>query len=254
MIANSLLLNGIYQLGNYISFTLQVLSRLPLIFKRFYEFTKQMRKMGYDSLLLITVTSGFTGLVTAVQASYQTRGYIPRSLIGVMVGKSTMTELAPVLTALVLSGKIGAAISAEIGTMKVSEQIDAMKSMGVDPVDYLYLPRIVAGIIILPLLTVFANLIGIVSAYVVSNLKYDLNAYTFFVNMKNYFRPLDLWGGLVKAFFFGLIITSIACYTGSRAEGGAEGVGKVATLSVVYSSILILLMDFVVAAILFGGY
>ncbi|MBW6516225.1 MAG: ABC transporter permease [Candidatus Cloacimonetes bacterium] len=254
MIYNSLIINSIYQLGSYISFTLTVLSKIPKIFNRFYEFTKQLRKMGYDSLLLITVTSGFTGLVTAVQASYQTRGYIPQSLIGVMVGKSTMTELAPVLTALVLSGKIGAAIAAEIGTMKVSEQIDAMKSMGVDPNDYLYLPRIIAGIIILPLLTIYANLIGIVSAFFVSKLKYDLNAYTFFVNMKNYFRPMDLWGGLVKAFFFGLVITSIACYCGSRTEGGAEGVGKVATLSVVYSSILILLMDFIVAAVLFGGY
>ena len=208
--------------------------------------------MGYDSLLLITVTSGFTGLVTAVQASYQTRGYIPSSLIGVMVGKSTMTELAPVLTGLVLSGKIGAAIAAEIGTMKVSEQLDSMMSMGVDPYDYLYLPRIIAGMIVLPLLTIYANLISILSAFFVSNIKYDTNTYTFFVNMKNYFRPLDLWGGLVKAFFFGLIITSIACYAGSRAKGGAEGVGKVATLSVVYSAILILLMDFVVAAILFG--
>lgn len=251
---SSLLLNGLFQVGSYVSFTTKVLSKSPLIFKRFYEFTKQLRKMGYDSLLLITVTSGFTGLVTAVQASYQTRGYIPRNLIGVMVGKSTMTELAPVLTALVLSGKIGASIAAEIGTMRVSDQIDAMKSMGVDPIEYLYLPRILAGVIILPLLTIYANIIGIYSAFVVSNFQYEVNAYTFFVNMKNYFRPMDLWGGLIKSFFFGLVITTIACHIGSRAKGGAEGVGKVATLTVVYSSILILLMDFVVAAILFGGY
>jgi phospholipid/cholesterol/gamma-HCH transport system permease protein len=249
-----LLLNGLFQLGSFISFTLRVLSRVPLLPGRFFEFSKQLKKMGYDSILLITVTSGFTGLVTAVQASYQTRGYIPKNLIGVMVAKSTMTELAPVLTALVLSGKIGAAIAAEIGTMKVSEQIDAMKSMGVDPDDYLYLPRIIAGIIVLPLLTIYANFVGIVSAFFVANLKYNVNVYTFFINMKNYFRPLDLWGGLVKAFFFGLIITSIACYTGSNTKGGAEGVGKATTLTVVYSSILILLMDFLVAAFLFGGY
>ncbi len=243
-----------FQLGSYVSFSARVLTRLPFIFKRFFELTKQLKKMGYDSILLITVTSGFTGLVTAVQASYQTRGYIPANLIGVMVSKSTMTELAPVLTGLVLSGKIGAAIAAEIGTMKVSEQIDAMKSLGVDPHDYLYLPRIISGIIVLPLLTIYANLIGIVSAFFVANIKYEVNVYTFFVNMKNYFKPMDLWGGLVKSFFFGLIITSIACYTGSRTAGGAEGVGKATTLTVVYSSILILLMDFVVAVILFGGY
>jgi phospholipid/cholesterol/gamma-HCH transport system permease protein len=249
----SLILKSAYQIGNYVSFTASVLGKLPKIFSRFYEFTDQLKKMGFDSILLITVTSGFTGLVTAVQASYQTRGYISRNLIGVVVGKSTMTELAPVLTALVLSGKVGAAIAAEIGTMKVSEQIDAMKSMGVDPYDYLYLPRIVAGIIILPLLTVYANLIGIFSAFFVSNIKYDINIYTFFSNIRYYFDPMDLWGGLIKTFFFGLIITSIACFIGSSAEGGAEGVGKATTLTVVYSSILILLMDFVVAAILFGG-
>lgn len=250
----SLLSNCLFLIGDYVSFTAVSLSKFPFLFRRFYEFTKQLQKMGYDSILLITVTSGFTGLVTAVQASYQTRGYIPANLIGVMVGKSTMTELAPVLTALVLSGKIGASIAAEIGTMRVSEQIDALKSMGVDPYNYLYFPRILAGIIVLPLLTVYANIIGIFSAFVVSKIRYDVSAYTFFVNMKNYFRPLDLWGGLIKAFFFGLVITSIACHIGNKTEGGAEGVGKAATQSVVYSSILILLMDFVVAAILYGGY
>ncbi len=249
----SLLIKTAYQIGSYVSFTAAVLVKIPRIFRRFYEFTDQLKKMGYDSILLITVTSGFTGLVTAVQASYQTRGYISRNLIGVVVGKSTMTELAPVLTALVLSGKVGAAIAAEIGTMKVSEQIDAMKSMGVDPYDYLYLPRMIAGIIVLPLLTVYANLIGICSAFIVSNIKYDINIYTFFSNIRHYFDPMDLWGGLIKTFFFGMIITSISCYIGSRTEGGAEGVGKATTLTVVYSSILILLMDFVVAAVLFGG-
>ncbi len=226
---------------------------MPKIIFRGSELADQMKKMGFDSLMLITITSAFTGLVTAVQASYQTRGYIPKDLIGVMVGKSTMIELAPVLTALVLSGKIGAAIAAEIGTMEVSEQIDALKTIGSNPEDYLFLPRVLSGIIIFPILTIYANFIAIISAFLVSSHRYGINAYSFFINMKNYFEPLDLWGGLAKAFFFGFIVTTVGCFAGYQVKGGAEGVGKAATNTVVYSSILILITDFFVAALIFGG-
>ncbi len=239
--------------GEYIIFLLEIITHLPRIKKRFLEILKQMKRTGYDSLLLITVTSGFTGMVTSVQASYQTSGHIPKSLIGVLVGKSTMIELAPVLTALVLTGKIGASIAAEIGTMKVSEQIDALETMAIDPCDYLYMPRVLAGLIMVPLLTIYSNFIGIFSAFILSVYKYDVNGYSFFSNMRDHFHPSDFWGGLVKAFFFGLIITTVACFSGSKTSGGAEGVGKVATLTVVYSSILILVMDFLVATMLFGG-
>ncbi|MCD4829980.1 MAG: ABC transporter permease [Candidatus Cloacimonetes bacterium] len=232
----------------------RVVSHLPRVFKRRNEILRQMQRVGWDSMLLIGITSGFTGLVTAVQASYQTSGYIPDSLIGVLVGKSTMIELAPVLTALVLSGRVGASMAAEIGTMKVSEQIDALETMAIDPVDFLYLPRILAGMVMVPLLTVFANLVGILSAFVISHFHYGLNVYSFFFNMRDYFEPSDLWGGLVKAVFFGIIITSIGCYIGLHTRDGAEGVGRSATLTVVYSSILVLLMDFVVASVLFGSF
>ncbi|MCK4696302.1 MAG: ABC transporter permease, partial [Candidatus Cloacimonetes bacterium] len=168
-------------------------------------------------------------------------------------GKSTMIELAPVLTGLVLAGKVGASIAAEIGTMKVSEQIEALETMAIDPFDYIYMPRIVACGLMIPLLTIYSNLIGIFSAFVLSVEKYGVNAYSFFNNMRNFFLPSDLWGGLVKAFFFGLIISSIGCFAGSKASGGSEGVGKAATLTVVYSSIMILIMDFFIASILFGN-
>jgi len=242
------------ELGDNVIFNYRVALSLPKLFRRINEIIPQLKRMGADSLFLIAITSAFTGLVTAVQASYQTKGYIPVNLISVMIGKSMMIELAPVLTALVLSGKIGAAIAAEIGSMRVSEQIDALESMGIDPIEYLYLPRIAAGILILPILTVYSNIIGIFSAYFVSKFHYNVNFFTFFNNMKHYFQPTDLWGGIVKSIFFGMVITSIGCYIGNKAKGGAEGVGEVATLTVVYSSILILIMDFVVAAILFGGH
>lgn len=212
-----------------------------------------MYRVGYDSLILITITAAFTGLVTAVQAVYQTQGYIPVHFIGVLVGKSTMIELAPVLTALVMTGKVGASIAAEIGSMNVSEQLDALKTMAIEPADFLYLPRIIAGVIIFPLLTIFANVIGIISSWGFSFMRYGISYHTFFNSLKNYFTPSDLWGGLIKSIFFGLIVTSIGCFAGSKTTGGAEGVGKATTQTVVYSAILILIMDFLVAWFLFGG-
>lgn len=246
--------NFVLLIGEFTIFQLGVLQSLKNMGKRWLLILEQMQKIGLDSLLLITITSSFTGLVTAVQASYLTNGYIPPNLIGVLVGKSTMIELAPVLTALVLAGKVGASIAAEIGTMKVSEQLDSLLVMAIEPSDYLYMPKVVAGCIMVPLLTVYANLIGIVSAFLLSVIKYNINGYTFFLEMKNYFMPSNLWGGLVKAFFFGLFITMIGCFAGSKTRGGAQGVGRVATMTVVYSSIAILVVDFVVASVLFGSF
>lgn len=248
-----MIINWFAQVGSYFIFLYSCFRFLPRISYRRHEIVRQMHRIGYDSLFLITITAAFTGLVTAVQAVYQTQGYIPVQYIGVLVGKSTMIELAPVLTALVMTGKVGASIAAEIGTMNVSEQIDALKTLAVEPADFLYLPRILAGIIVFPLLTIYANLIGIVSSWFFAYLRYGIYYHTFFSSLKNYFHPDDLWGGLVKSFFFGLIITSIGCYTGSRATGGAEGVGKVTTQTVVYSAISILIMDFLVAWLLFGA-
>ncbi len=243
----------IAQAGSYFIFLYSCFRFLPRIVHRRNELLRQMQRIGFDSLLLVTITAAFTGLVTAVQAVYQTKGYIPIEYMGVLVGKSTMIELAPVLTALVMTGKVGASIAAEIGTMKVSEQLDALQTMGIHPADFLYLPRILAGIIMFPLLTVYANLVGIVSSWFFAFLKYGIHYYTFFNSMKNYFLPSDLWGGLIKSLFFGLIITSIGCFEGSRTVNGAEGVGKGTTQTVVYSAILILVMDFTVAWLLFGG-
>ena len=244
--------NWLASLGSYFVFLFNCFRYLPKLPYRRHELLRQMHRIGYDSLFLITITAAFAGLVTAVQAVYQTQGYIPVRYIGVLVGKSTLIELAPVLTGLVMTGKVGASLAAEIGTMKVSEQIDALKTLAIEPADFIYLPRILAGIIIFPILTIYANLIGLISAWFFAYLQYGIYYHTFFSSMRNYFLPSDLWGGLVKSIFFGLIITSIGCYSGSRATGGAEGVGKVTTQTVVYSAIMILIMDFTVAWLLFG--
>ncbi|OQY37156.1 MAG: hypothetical protein B6226_05490 [Candidatus Cloacimonetes bacterium 4572_65] len=238
--------------GAYLIFNIKVIKETPFILKRRYYFLKICKKIGLESLGLILITSAFTGFVTALQAIYQTRGRIPLSYLGVLVEKSVVVELAPVLTALVLTGKIGAAITAEIGTMKVTEQIDALESMAVSPFNFLYMPRIVAGAVMVPVLTIFSMIVGVLSGYFFSVLKYKISFYTFFSNMQNYFTMSDVYGGLIKALAFGLTITTIACFEGNSTTNGSEGVGNATTKTVVYSSILILVLDFFVAWILFG--
>jgi phospholipid/cholesterol/gamma-HCH transport system permease protein len=240
-------------IGEYTIFTKDtVVSAIHLVRRR-YVFLDQLKKIGYDSTLLIIVTSAFTGLVTALQATYQTKGYIPLSLISVMVAKTTMIELSPVLTGLVLSGKVGATIAAEIGSMKVTEQIDALKTMSVNPHEYIYMPRVVACTLMFPILTIVSIFIAIVSAFVFSYYFHNISSNTFFDNMKAFFESMDLWIGLTKAAVFGFIVSSIATFSGAGTKNGAEGVGLATTNTVVYSSIGILMSDFVVAQIIFGG-
>lgn len=245
-------MNYISKLGSFILFTYRVFTQVPYIFKRRYYFLRICKKVGIDSMGLITITSIFTGFVTALQAVYQTRGRIPVYLLGVMVQKAVCIELAPVLTALVLTGKIGASLTAEIGTMKVTEQVDALESMAVSPYNFLYMPRVMAGAIMIPVLTIFSMVIGVFSGYVFSVAKYDLSFYMFFSNLKNYFLIKDVSSGLVKALFFGLATSLIACYQGHHTSNGSEGVGSATTNTVVYSSIMILVLDFVVAWLLLG--
>lgn len=239
--------------GEYSIFVGRSIAGLAALPRRRLEFLIQFKRIGYDSLFLIFLTAAFTGLVTALQAVYQSKGYIPLNLLSVLIGKSTMIELAPVLTGLVLTGKVGAAMAAEIGTMKVSEQIDALQSMNISPHEFLYMPRILAGVITFPLITIFANAVGIICAWYFSYMRYGLHPHTFFSNMRAYFEPFDLWSGLLKSVVFGFIITSLACYFGDRSYGGAEGVGRSTTQTVVYSSVAILIMDFIVAWMLFGA-
>ncbi len=242
-------LNNIYIIGEYWIFIFKIFKSMLFIPKRFFEIVIQLKRIGVDSFILITITSSFTGLVTAFQAYQQTKGYIPMNYIGVMIQKSTMLELAPVLTGLVLAGKVGGSLAAEIGSMKITDQIDALKSMSINPENYLYMPRIIATTIALPLLTIIANFIGIFSGFFLSNIHYNVTFNQFFFHMKSHFDPTDLISGLIKSFFFGLTISLTACFVGSKTKGGAEGVGSSTTQAVVTSSILLLIMDFLVAVI-----
>ena len=213
----------------------------------------QMLRVGIGSLPLVLVTSVFTGGVSAVQAAYQFQDYVPMRYLGTVIGKSVVIELGPVLTALVVGGRVGASIAAELGTMKVTEQIDALETLAIDPIRYLVAPRLVAALVMLPVITIFADFIAIVGAWVVATAGLDVSTHTFFTGLRIFFHGSDVVSGLIKAMFFGGIIALMGCYHGMRTEGGAEGVGIATMRAVVSSCLLILITDYVLASLLFSA-
>jgi phospholipid/cholesterol/gamma-HCH transport system permease protein len=242
----------LHEIGAFSLLVWRIFRNLPLIFKNFKLTTEQMLMMGVASLPLVIFTSVFTGAVSAVQAAYQFRGIIPMRYLGTAVGKAVIIELGPVLTALVVAGRVGAAIAAELGTMKVTEQIDALETMALDPIRYLATPRFVAGLIMVPILTIFADFVAILGALFVSILFLNISSFTFLNGVKAFFHLSDFFGGLLKAGIFGAIIAIVGCYHGFKTQGGAEGVGISTTRAVVLASVLILIADYAVATILFG--
>lgn len=229
----------------------QVLRGLSAIGTFGGEVVRQMYSIGVGSLPLVLVVAVFTGAVTAVQAAYQLEGLVPYRYVGSVVQKSVLIELGPVLTALVVGGRVGAAIAAELGTMRVTEQIDALESLAISPVRYLVMPRFVASTVMLPVVTVFANLVAIFGGFAVANLAFDQTAHTYFEAVRNTFEPRDLFSGLAKATVFGATIGIMGSFYGFRAEGGAEGVGRATTQAVVASCVLVLVLDYVLANLLF---
>lgn len=236
-------------MGNFGSMVVQILRLLPRVRDYWKLMTDQMIKIGIHSLPIILIIAFFAGMVTSVQTGYQFQGYVPVYLVGSIVLESVVLELAPVLGALVLSGRVGATIAAEIGTMKVTEQIDAMEVMAMDPILYIAIPRILAGMFMLPILVVFADLIGVLSGMVVAVNTMDLSVLEFVRGMREFFKTKDAFFGLTKAFAFGLTITSIGCYQGFKVRpgSGAEGVGAATTNTVVVSCVLILVLDYLLA-------
>lgn len=238
-------------LGGIAVMGLRVLGALPRVLPARTLIVNQMLTMGVRSLPLIALTSVFTGAVAAWQAAYQFQNFVPMRYLGTAVGKAVVIELAPVLSALVVAGRVGASIAAELGTMKVTEQIDALEVMGIDPVRYLVMPRIVSGVVMLPVLVLFADVIAITGALVVAMVMVNMSSETFLNGVRLFFQMSDLYAGLIKASLFGLIIAMIGCYQGFATEGGAEGVGRSTTGAVVIASVLILISDYFVATVLF---
>jgi phospholipid/cholesterol/gamma-HCH transport system permease protein len=185
----------------------------------------QMGAIGVASIWLVTVVSLFTGAVAAVQAAYQFSSFVPLKFIGSVILRSVIIELGPVLTALIVGGRVGSSIAAELGTMKVTEQIDALKAMAIHPVRYLVVPRVVASIIMLPVLVVFADVIGVFGGFVVSVTSIGVTPHVYIVGLKQFFYLKDLFSGLLKALFFGGIIGTMGCFSGFATGGGAQAVG-----------------------------
>jgi phospholipid/cholesterol/gamma-HCH transport system permease protein len=211
----------------------------------------QMEHIGVNSLPLVLIIAVFTGAVAAWQAAYQLQGIAPLSFLGAATSRAIITELAPVLTGIVIAGRVGASIAAELGTMKVTEQIDALETMAISPVRYLAMPRFLAAILMMPVLVTFANAIAITGAYVVSDFFLGVSFATYFESVKRYFVFTDLIAGLIKTIFFGGVTSLLGCHIGFRTEGGAEGVGLSTIRSFVLSAALILILDYLLWMLLF---
>jgi phospholipid/cholesterol/gamma-HCH transport system permease protein len=197
------------------------------------------------------LTGAFTGAVMTIQTAYQLEvSYVPRSIIGAIVSQSILIELAAVITSLVLAGKVGARVATELGTMRVSEQIDALESMGFNSVAFLVVPRVLAGLIMFPVLYIIASLAGVGGGLLAGFLSGALPPSEYMLGARQFFFPWDVLFGLLKAFVFGFVITSVSCYKGYYASGGAEGVGNSTTQATVLSCIYVLLADFVLAAVI----
>lgn len=203
----------------------------------------QMARIGVDSLPLALFIAAFTGIVMALQASYTFTGAIPLYFVGTLVGKTMILELGPVLTGLALAGRVGANIAAEIGTMKVTEQIDALETLAYNPMSYLVVPRLIAGIIMFPIVVAFADAMGIVAGWITAINLLDLSTPEFVRGLRLFFAPFDVRYSLVKAASFGLAVTAVGCFFGFSTRGGAEGVGQATTRAVVVGSMLILVLD-----------
>jgi phospholipid/cholesterol/gamma-HCH transport system permease protein len=210
----------------------------------------QMIRIGIQSIPVVVYIAAFAGMVTSIQSSENFTDFVPLYIVGMVVEKGVLRELAAVLTALVLAGRVGAAIAAEIGTMRVTEQIDALETLAFNPISYLVVPRVLAGTIMFPVLTIFAALVGVIAGWLTAVAIMDVTTFEFFKGAKMFFVNKDVILPLGKSILFGGAITMVACYQGFNSKGGAEGVGNAATNAAVISCLLILFLDFLLAALI----
>jgi len=212
---------------------------------------KQMLEIGVRSLPVVVITAIFTGMVFALQTFTGFKRFGAEALVGTVVALSMTRELGPVLTALIVSGRAGAAMAAELGTMRVTEQIDALETLATNPVKYLIVPRFIAGLMMLPALSAVADIIGITGGYFVTVGLFKTSSIVYWKRTWDYLEMSDIYNGLIKSAFFGASIALISCYKGFYTRGGAEGVGKATTGAVVLSSMTILISDYFLSAWLF---
>jgi len=203
----------------------------------------QMRRLGVESVPIAAFIAVFTGIVLALLSKYIFTGTVPIYFVGTLVGKTVMLELGPVLTGMALAGRVGANIAAELGTMRVTEQVDALETLAYDKYAYLVVPRVMAGTLMFPIVTALAMAIGVGAGYVTALNLLDLSSSEFVKGLQLFYRFKDIWFGLVKAASFGAAVTLLGCLQGLATTGGAAGVGRRTTMAVVYGCEAILVLD-----------
>lgn len=237
------------------SFSLFFLNMIKAFFSsrlKLHKTFEQMKMIGVDSLSIVVLTGASSGAVLALQSYFGFKRFGAEGFIGPVVALSLTRELGPVLTGLMVTGRAGSAIAAELGTMKITEQLDALKTLGIDVNQFLMIPRVLAGVIILPFLSLFCTIFGIMGGYLIAVHTLHINGQEYIDGIQTYLEYSDITGGLIKASVFGLILTWVSCYKGYQTSGGAKGVGMSTTEAVVVSSILILITDYFLTALLFN--
>jgi len=253
--------NVLETLGRKTTSTLTEIGRVLIFFSQTLRWTfsspfyvrnvlKQMEQIGFNSVPVVLTTALSTGMVLALQSYTGFKRFGAETLIGTVVSLSMTRELGPVLTGLMVAGRAGASMAAELGTMKVTEQIDALSTLATNPMKYLVVPRFIASTIMMFFLTVLGMVIGVTGGYFVGVKVLGTNPVTYINNSIDFTEVTDIWYGLIKALVFGAVVGLIGCYKGFNTEGGAEGVGKATTGAVVVSCMLILILDYFLSALL----
>ena len=235
---------------NYFKFVWELFKNIPGAFTNLHTTVEQMQRVGVTSIPVVFAASLATGAIMSWQLAYQFGDMIPMMFVGMAVGKSVMVELCPILTAMVLAGRIGASMCSELGTMAVTEQLDAYKVLGLNPYKYLLAPRLIATVIMLPVLTILSIFIGIVGGYEVAHLYKEVSFSVFFYGVRMFYQNWDLVVGLIKATLYGFFISSYACFFGFFTHSGAEGVGKSTKATVVAGMTSILIGGFTLSKLL----
>ncbi|MEA2337385.1 MAG: phospholipid/cholesterol/gamma-HCH transport system permease protein [Thermoanaerobaculia bacterium] len=215
------------------------------------EWLRQMVRVGVDSIPVVFLTTMFTGMVMALQTYNGFHRVHAENFVGSVVALAMLRELSPVLVALMVTGRVGSSMAAEIGTMRVTEQLDALQALATDPVQYLFVPRVIAGVVMLPLLTILGDALGVGGGYLVGVKMMGANPVVYQNNTFQFLHLNDVWSGLIKSAVFGLILTLTGCVRGYYTTGGAEGVGRATTAAVVSASLIMLLTDFFLTKLLF---
>ena len=215
-----------------------------------HDIVEQFDAIGVQSLTVVVLTGFFTGAVLALQSGLTLDQFGARPFVGRLVAASMIKELGPVLTGLMLTGRIGSGIAAELGSMMVTDQINALRALGTDPIRKLVVPRVMAGILMAPVLTVIADFVGVVGGWIVASLQLQVTTGVYWSSILQALFMQDVWMGIIKPFVLGFVIVTVACHVGLRTRGGTAGVGKSTTVAVVAGSVGVIAMDYFVTQIL----